>query len=400
MLKTMAAENRRAWLGLLAILTLSGTAQAQWEPEVKLSSGEGNGSLNENMGRCIIASGDAVHAVWCEHKDKDHAIYYRRSNDKGATWDAAVRLSEKPGADSWPLLALSGNTLHLVFLRNGNSPEAASYYKRSTDGGKTWGPDVLLGKTKFWPGVASSGSMVYVALNTLAAEGNTEVYVRRSLDSGETWKPQEQISNAPGRSEDPAIAACGKHVYLVWNDNRDSFTAKGKGMAVYYRHSEDQGATWGPETAQTHAPEFTYMPTIFPTEKEADILYTDHGSGPFAIYHMHSADAGATWDAKKEKLPQSDAPKAYPSIVRDGANVHVVWGEAGKLMYLHSGDGGAHWDPAETLAKENVLPFAFIAVAGDVVHVQWVEKRNGQATVFSKRNLTGNAAVKLNAAAK
>jgi len=141
-------------------LCMTTAANGQFGPDIKLSTGAAFATLNENMGQCLIAQGDKVHVVWAESKNNDHAIYYKRSTDKGANWGADTRISPTPGADSFPLLAHSGDTLHLVFFRNNRTPQAASYYKRSLDGGLTWEPDVLLGETMFWPGLAAAGSSV------------------------------------------------------------------------------------------------------------------------------------------------------------------------------------------------------------------------------------------------
>ncbi len=244
---------------LTALFLISITpAHADWGPDVKLSTNETSARLNENIGHCLIARGTTLHAVWMDVQGGDGAIHYRRSADRGVTWSDDVRLSPNPGFDSNPLIAQSGTTLHLVFLRNAGTANAASYYKRSIDGGATWGPDALLGTSKWWPGVAAAGSMVYVSLNTVYADDakNSVVYFRRSMDNGATWEEQQQISAAPrrtgGRSEDPAIMADGNNVQLVWNDNRDAMP--GKGMAVYYRRSTNRGKTWAPEAALTRAP--------------------------------------------------------------------------------------------------------------------------------------------------
>ncbi|MCX6905183.1 MAG: sialidase family protein, partial [Verrucomicrobia bacterium] len=345
-------------------------------PDTKLSVNEGAATLNENMGQCIVAQGDALHVVWCDTKNNGSAIYYKRSLDGGLTWGADTRLSGNPGSDSFPLLAQSASNLHLVFFRN----STASYYKRSTDGGSTWGPDVFLGNTKWWPGVAAGGSNVYVSLNTVPDGTNSEVFFRRSTDNGTTWQPQQQISHAAGRSEDPAIVASGKHVHLVWNDNRDG------NMTVYYRHSPDMGVTWGSETALTHAPDYTYFPTIYLAGPNVDIAYGDRQSGHFEIYHLHSADFGSTWPPK-EQMTQTSTNQFYPAIVRDGPNVHLLWTGSG-IKYLHSGNGGGTWDPVVSLVSLGSTPF--VAVAGEAVHVIFLSQRDGHGAIYYKRNPTGN----------
>jgi hypothetical protein len=375
----------------LFVLLTSLAANAQWEPEVKLSTDETAAGLNENMGHCIIANGDTVHVVWMDTKGKDQGIYYKRSADKGATWGPDTRISATTAIDTMPLLAQSGTTLHLVFLRDNHTPQSASYYKRSTDNGLTWGPDVLLGKTKWWPGVAAAGQNVYVSLNTVYADDdkNSVVYFRRSTDNGATWEDQQPMSQATrrtgGRSEDPAIVADGKYVHLVWNDNRDA--EPGKGMAVYYRRSADMGATWGPETALTHAPAYTYCPTIFPTGSHVDVAYADRQHGPYNIYHLHSADFGETWSAP-EQISKSSTGEVYPAIVRDGSNVHLAWPGKEGLHYLHSINGGKNWEKPVVLTLKGSI--AFMAVAGDSLHVIFASQRDGHGAIYYKRNPTGN----------
>jgi hypothetical protein len=375
----------------LLALGVSFVAHAQWEPDVKLSTDESDAGLNENMGHCLVTNGDTVHVVWMDSKNEGRAIYYKRSPDRGVTWGPDARISGITAADTNPLLAQSGAALHLVFLRNGGTPESASYYKRSTDGGLTWGPDVLLGNTKWWPGVAAAGSMVYVSLNTVFVDDakNSVVSFRRSTDNGATWEPQQQISQASrrtgGRSEDPAIIADGKYVHLVWNDNRDA--DPGKGMAVYYQRSSDRGLTWGPETPLTHAPAYTYFPSIHPTGSHLDIAFGDRQSGHYDIDHLHSSDFGATWDAK-EQITNTPTDEFYPAIVRDGSNVHMVWTGKEGVMYLHSGNGGTRWDPVISLTSKGSLPF--IAVQGDAVHVIFVSRRDGHGAIYYTRNPTGN----------
>jgi hypothetical protein len=367
------------------LLTLPVVVHAQWEPDRKLSTNEVSAALNENMGHCVVADGCSVHAVWCDTDNDGSAIYYKRSDDGGVTWGPDIRISGHPGSDSFPLLAVSGSTVHLVFLRDNGTAQSASYYKRSTDGGDTWGPDVLLGNTKWWPGVAAAGSMVYVSLNGSLAADNSEVFFRRSTDNGTSWEPEQQISNAVGRSEDPAIAADGPYVYLVWNDDRDNLG--GGGMAVYYRRSPDMGMTWGPETALTRAPEFTYFPTIYPSGPDVDVSYGDRQTGFYDIYYLHSADFGSTW-GERQQMTQTPVNELYPAIAREGSELHLLWTET-MVRYRHSGDGGTTWDPMVPLVGQGCFPF--VAVQGGTVHVIFLSERDGHKAIYYKRYAGGAA---------
>jgi hypothetical protein len=374
---------RRLCVCLLAVLPATG--YAQWGTDIKLSTNEVAASLNENMGQCLIANGATLHAVWSDNRSNGGAIYYKRSTDDGLTWGPDTRVSGTPAADSFPLLALSGSTVHLVFLRSNGAPQAASFYKRSPDGGDTWEPDVFLGSTKWWPGVAAAGPMVYVSLNTSVTSSNSEVYFRRSTNNGTTWEPQQQISNANGRSEDPAIAATGNRVHLVWNDNRDGT------MEVYYRRSTNQGLTWDAETSLTHVPDNTYMPTIYLSGLHADVAYGNRKSGQFQVYHLHSGDGGSTWGADQQ-ITETTNTGFYPAIARDGLNVHVAWTEmaGAPVKYRHSGNGGASWEPVVALGSGGSIPF--VAAGGESMHVIYVSQRDGHGAIYYVRNPTGNPA--------
>jgi hypothetical protein len=381
----------RGALAAILLLTFSRSSHAEWGEKSQLSSKDVQASLNENMGHCLIAQDSTLYAVWTEKKDADSAIHFRRSTDRGATWSAAVRISPVSGFDSNPLLAQSGTTLHLVFVRKAGTPEAASHYKRSTDDGRTWEPDVLLGKTKWWPGVAAAGSMVYVSLNTVHDDDpkSSIVRFRRSTDDGKTWEEPIAISTAPrrvrGRAEDPAIMASGKQVQLVWNDNRD-FTP-GKGMAVYSRRSSDMGKTWSEETALTRGPEYTYFPSIHLSGTHADLVYGDRQSGHYDIFRMHSSDLGATW-SPREQVTNTPGDEFYPAIVRDGSNVHMTWFAKDGISYLRSRDGGKSWAPAVVLNPAGTMPF--LATAGDAVYVLFTSRQDGRMVVFVQCDPVGN----------
>ena len=129
----------------------------------------------------------------------------------------------------------------------------------------------------------------------------------------------QRISNAAGRSEDPAIATDGSHVYLAWNDNRSGI------MQTWIRRSVDSGATWGPETQLTNSTVFAYSPMIHVHGPDIYIPWEDRrNNNIFDIYLIHSADFGATWGAE-EQLSQGPGASGYPDMVRDGNNLHMGW---------------------------------------------------------------------------
>jgi len=330
--------------------------------------------------------------VWYDWHNSGSAIYYKRSIDSGTTWGEDTRLSDSLAYSDFPTLAVSGTNVHLAF-RDRRTGRYGSYYKRSTDGGRTWGQDHFVSDSalfNWWPSIAAVGPMVYVALNMDTV--NSEVYFRRSTDNGATWDSIRRISNAALRSEDPCIAARDSFVHIVWNEFRHG----GNGHSeVYYRRSSDRGVTWGPETRLTYDTAMSYSPTVFPSDSTVDIAWEDNRSGTFEIFHKRSTEYGLTWGAD-ERLTYDSVPSAYPSIVVDGTNIHLVWfrlSGGGGVFYLHSRDGGASWDSIVTLVSGSSPAMPFIDYSGSVLHVIWRDIRGADTAIYYKRNLTGNVGI-------
>lgn len=369
------------------VIFATGSAEplfAQWEADRRLSVTDSAAFTNENMGPCLVAAGDTVQAVWYDAKNYGSAIYAKRSLDAGATWNSEMRLSGTPGHADFPSLSRSGAYLHLVF-RDNRGGRNVSAYKRSTDGGATWEPDVVLDTAYWWPSVSSAGPLVCVALNDTLGSGNSEVYFRRSTDNGAHWEAIQRISDAPGRSEDPAIATDGLRIHLVWNDNRGGI------MQSFYRRSTDAGATWGPETRLSFSTVMAYSPMVALNDAHVEVVWEDRRSGIWEIYRRHSADFGATWESEERLTTHATgAGYLYPFIARDGAKLHLVW-FGDYLYYLRSGRGGAVWElPLRLVDSAGHPARPFVAVAGSAVHLIWSDARSGHSSIYYKRDPTGN----------
>jgi hypothetical protein len=369
-----------------AICGFSSEIRAQWTVDTKLSVTDTNAALSENADICLVASGDSVHVVWYDNKKDSGAIYYRHSYDGGITWAAPMRLTPFSKSVDFPSVALSGSFVHVGWRDNSDS---GSYYIHSTDGGNTWGSPVLLGTYYFWPSVAASGSNAYMTFNSSIA-GNSEVYFRRSTDNGATWNPVFQISNPPGRvqgrSEDQSISASSNNIDMVWNDNRTGI------MQAFYRRSRDNGVTWGPEIQLSNALKFSYFPMVRASGQFVDVVRGDRDAGNnFQIMYTHSNDSGTTWSTEVN-LSNSSSSNAYPVIMRDGQNVHVVWWSfGGGIFYRRSTDGGVTWDSTTSLLNVSSRSTgSFIELSGPVLHLIWLDSREGHNEVYYKRNPTGN----------
>jgi len=305
----------------------------------------------------IAAAGDTVHVVWWDERT-GWDIWYKRSTDAGTTWSADIALTATPGLSMWPSLAVSAGSVHVVWFddRDGNQE---IYYKRSTDGGSTWGEDVRLTSASFYseyPVTAASGQLVHVAWSD-NRDGNYEAYYKRSTDGGATWLPDVRLSNASGSSTAMSLAAAGNRAHLFWTDNRDGYWGE-----IYHRASRDSGATWGPDERLTFDGQPSDRPTGCVWGSNVAVLWEDNKPGTWEIYFKRDtldatalAGSAATRPRRDGQLVpnpatgglvtlrSTDSPAAAPVTARDAAG-RLVWSgqvrcQGGQLNLARSGSG-------------------------------------------------------------
>ena len=240
-------------------------------------------------------------------------------------WEPARRLTHDPGASrltynfARSLAADEAGRVHAVWYddRGGVSQ---IYYKRSGDGGSTWGPDTTLSEEREaaeHPSIATSGPVVYVVWHVQSAAG-FDIRLRRSLDGGLNWEPVKAMSDQHG-SAHASVAASAEDVHIVWGDQRDDGHAE-----VYMRTSRDFGATWGPEARVSDFPFDSWVPTLAVSGKNVAVAWVDLRDGNEEEYFQLSTDGGATW-GPNTRLTSDAADSWAPSLVWQGETLHFVW---------------------------------------------------------------------------
>lgn len=364
---------------------------AQWQPDVRLTNDPGNSNTSYNNAWCVASSGDVVHIVWYDNRNGNLEIYYKRSTDGGIGWGADTRLTNNSFGSGYPTVTVSGPVVHIVWLdeRDGNTE---IYYKRSTDGGVSWGADVRLTNAladSWYPSVSVSGPVVHVSWMDFR-DGNNEIYYKRSTDAGVNWSVDTRLTNNTAESWDPAVSVSGQVVHIVWEDDRDG------NYEIYYKGSTDGGISWGADTRLTNNAAGSGYPCVSVTGQVVHVVWHDdrHFSFQYEIYYKRSTDGGLSWGSDV-RLTNNAANSAYPSVHVSGSGVHVVWHDErdgnSEIYYKLSADGGVSWGTDTRLTNS---PFSggypSVSVSGQVVHVVWQDQRDGNWEIYYKRNPTGN----------
>jgi len=261
-------------------MNVSGVARnlpgQQWERDRRLTYDPAISQLSYHFTKSIAVDGAGrVHVVWYDTRDGDPHIYYKRSRDNGATWGPDVRLSDSPAPQEQPAIAVSGSSVYVVWhdLRDGSMDV---YFKRSMDGGNTWGPDLQLSHgvgDSMYPAIAVSGLHLHVTFVD-DRDGHVEVYYARSSDGGAVWAPEVRLSGFPEDSWTPSVAASGHFVYAVWTDTHDGNEEE------YFKRSMDDGVTWGPNVRLTNNPANSWAPVIDASGKTVHLAWFDQKDSP------------------------------------------------------------------------------------------------------------------------
>jgi hypothetical protein len=150
-----------------------------------------------------------VYVAWEDSTLGSGEIFYRRSTDGGATFGSTVNLSNNAAESAPAAVAVSGNNVY-VDWRDNTPGNFDIFYRRSTDGGASFGSTVNLSNNAgdsggISQGIAASGSNVYIVWfdNT---PGNFEIFLRKSVNSGDIFGSTVNYSHSTGDSIAPTIA--------------------------------------------------------------------------------------------------------------------------------------------------------------------------------------------------
>jgi len=373
---------------IVAILLISNSSRAQWEPDVRLTNDPYSSQTAYNCAHAIASPGDTIHVVWYDYRDGNAEIYYKRSDDKGLSWTDDMRLTYDPSNSRSPSILVSGSTVHVVWEddRDGNFE---IYYKRSLDGGNSWGNDIRLTYTPSYtwhPSLIAADSILHLVYYDYA-NGWWEIYYQRSTDLGSTWEQPVRLTNDHAGSFWATICSKDTVLHLAWYDGRDG------NWQIYYKRSEDNGSTWGVDTRLTFTNDTSWRPCIAVSDSCIHVVWEGYRDHIGQIYYKRSCDGGNTW-SNDIRLTDLSGTSIRPNLAASGKGVSVTWVDDRdgnkEIYYKQSYDEGLSWEPDIRLTEDTAESnHPFISVSGPQINVIWYDFRDGNYEIYYKRNPTG-----------
>ena len=373
---------------LLLTLCFAPSLYAQWGSDVRLTANDSSSIIYWANHRSTGAGGNVAHVVWSDTRDRKCEVYYKRSTDEGVTWGSDVRLTaDDDTVSQYPSLAVSGSNVHAVWQDYRKGLEI--YYKSSTDGGATWGDDVLLTADddtgSYWPCIVALGCST---LHVVWVDDRTPyrgVYYKRSLNGGTSWSKDVRLSsNAANSRSSPVVAASGSEAYLAWVEWGPSY------YHVHFRRSTNGGETWAAETTLVNSIEG--YPDLVASGSVVHLVYSGYYSPRYRVHYMRSTDSGVAWGGPWVIYSNSSGnDQDEPSLAASGSYVHLSWEESnGEVYYGRSPDDGTTWEKSVRLTNSSgASEYPSMAVLGEMLHVAWQDWRDGNREIYYKRNPKG-----------
>jgi hypothetical protein len=302
-----------AFVALTMVLSPMPVSATSWGPLTKISGG---GDAFGTPGAIAMAGSSTIGVAWVEEgADHRFRLYFRRSTDGGQTWGIRILISESGHALS-ASMAGGGSRFNLVWSQVDDARERTSaWFVRSIDAGATWGTPLALSPPTEDASVPSVARDSFGTVAVVWEGGNPMfppfVWARVSSNGGRTFGAKQALDEVDtGASPKVAVGLDGK-VHVVYN--RGFFN-------LWYQSSGDAGQHWTAPRRVARDIELTSIPAIAAAGQTVIIGYTQLVDGPDRwVKYRRSTDNGASWELPKQ-LATRDAKNTLQPVfsVRNG----------------------------------------------------------------------------------
>lgn len=327
----------KAFLITLGVISFVKNTYSEWSPDIRITR---NDSISGTP-RIVIDKKNKIHIFWQDDREGKWDIYYNWW-DKGSIGIEQNLTPDIRGASMSPEVDVIGDTIHLVWMDN--------------------------------------------------RDGNWEIYYKNSINRGKSWSISMRLTNNEGISFWPVIKSDGEKLHLVWSDGKDGYS-----MKLYYKYSENGGASWSQEIALTSDTFNSQFPQMIVSKGVIHIVYYKADSGGiWEVYYKRSPDGGISWESEVKLV--SNGWSVVPSITANGDTVFVVWQDCRdkkyKIYYRYSIDKGITWNAEKNLTEEDEIHDMFPTVTSlnGEIYVVWQRYFYGDLDIWygKLRDLNGD----------
>lgn len=359
----------------------------------------------------IFVQGENVYTVWTDDTPGNHDVFFAQSNNRGASFDDPINLSNNNGSSAFPRLLVSEPNIYVVWYDYtlGNSD---ILFAKSNDTGKTF--HVITVKTPEpsynpWIGISSNnvymvwndggetstvefpnGEKIIVDINT----GNEEIIIGVSDNGGKTFE-FINLSNSPGKTSwNARIRVSEANVFVVWNEQNIGVGSSD----IFFSTSTDDGNTFSAPINVSNNTRRSINAGIIESGNTVHLTWNQVTLDSADIFYAKSNDIGKTFSVPINLSNSTE----FSQTVRDsqiavsGNNVFIVWWEESRqdsdVFFIKSVDGGLNFNKPINLSQTSAKSmFPQIISNEENVYVLWHDYSHGNGDIFLRESTDSGA---------
>jgi hypothetical protein len=213
--------------------------------------------------------------------------------------------------------------------------------------------------------------------------GYADIFYRRSSDGGKTWSYPVNLSRSPtGSSRAQMEIDSNDNIHVVWDEGWDKLSGQGEPLFSTYTSSSDGGESWSSPTSFSY-PEGTNAQLAAGSDGQGGVVVVWRATSRPEIYCAQSSDNGASWSPPMVipdifARPWTGPFDMYDMATDSGGHVHLVVvgrlsSEEDRLGVYHLEWDGTSWSPPTAIYREAGFPeYPKIVISeGNKLHVAW-----------------------------
>ena len=201
---------------------------------------------------------------------------------------------------------------------------------------------------------------------------NYDIFIKKSVDNGTTFGSPVNLSNNPGFSEHPQIAAYDNNVYAIWADDSSG------NKEVLFIRSEDNGTTFGNIKNLSNNTSDSFNQEIAVFGDNVYVVWLDQSEGDNAKIFLKASDDGGATFGRTVNISSNANHETFPKVAAYKDSVYIAWNMADAqpdrrdnegLFFVRSLDRGTTFDNMTKLNPENDSGEVQVAAFDDAVYV-------------------------------
>ena len=347
----------------------------------------------------VGSSGENIYVVWQESLPGDTArnyeIFLKKSNDGGKSFGDKIRLTNNVGFSEHPQMSSENKSVYVVWADDTNVNKQI-YFKKSNDGGNSFGEQLLLSDSKsnaFNQEISSFGDNVYIVWLEKIPYGPYRVMFATSTDGGDSFHKPMALSEKAMAQTFPKISAMDNYVYVTWNVENQPNMKSG----VYFISSSDNGMAFSNVSKLNTEDKDFGEPQVASSGNKVYVIWGGSETNKVnSVSLARSDDYGKTFSETKKIVETEYGKLKEPSnveITADSNNrVFIAWQDitnnSGKdeIFFTSSSDSGESFGDVTNLSNNaDISECPSIIAVEDMVFATWEDLTPGNHEVLFSR---------------